>query len=69
MGPRAFEHAANEDDIAAMEARAAPDALRAGAFGFTTSRSRNHTTSADQPVASSLAAWTRWLASCASSVR
>ncbi len=56
MGPRAFDQAANEDDMAAME-RELGDALRAGAFGFTTSRSSNHTTSADQPVASRLATW------------
>jgi N-acyl-D-aspartate/D-glutamate deacylase len=56
MGDRAFEQPATEDDIVAME-RELTDALRAGAFGFTTSRSSNHRTSADQPVASRLAAW------------
>ena len=33
------------------------DALRAGAIGFTTSRSEHHETSDDRPVASRLAAW------------
>jgi N-acyl-D-aspartate/D-glutamate deacylase len=56
MGERAFEEPANDDDLAAMatELRAA---LRAGAAGFTTSRSRAHATSDDRPVASRLATW------------
>ena len=32
-------------------------ALRAGAIGFTTSRSEHHETSDDRPVASRLATW------------
>jgi N-acyl-D-amino-acid deacylase len=56
MGPRAFEGPATDEDIVAMERQLA-DALRAGAFGFTTSRSGNHNTSADQPVASRAASW------------
>ncbi len=56
MGPRAFEESAREEDIVAME-RELSDALQAGAFGFTTSRSINHETSANQPVASRLASW------------
>lgn len=56
MGERAFEEQANDEDLAAMaeELRAA---LRAGAIGFTTSRTANHQTSDDRPVASRLAAW------------
>ena len=38
MGERAFEQAATEDDLRAMEAELR-DALQAGAIGFTTSRS------------------------------
>ena len=56
MGERAFEGEADADDLAAMseELRAA---LRAGAAGFTTSRSAGHMTSDDRPVASRLASW------------
>ncbi len=43
MGERAFDQAANEDDLRAME-RELRDALRAGAMGFTTSRSPAHET-------------------------
>ena len=56
MGERAFEQAATDDDIAAMR-REVADALRAGALGFTTSRSPNHATSDDRPVPSRLATW------------
>ena len=56
MGERAFEEEATPDDIAVM-ARELRDALRAGAFGFTTSRTPNHETADDRPVASRLAAW------------
>jgi N-acyl-D-aspartate/D-glutamate deacylase len=56
MGERAFTEAANDDDLAAME-RELADALRAGAIGFTTSRSEHHETSDDRPVASRLAEW------------
>lgn len=56
MGERAFSEEANETDIAAMRAEVR-DALRSGAIGFTTSRTRNHETSDDRPVASRLAAW------------
>jgi N-acyl-D-amino-acid deacylase len=41
MGERAFEEPASEDDQRAME-RELRDALRAGAIGFTTSRSPAH---------------------------
>jgi N-acyl-D-aspartate/D-glutamate deacylase len=56
MGERAFEETATEDDLTLMagELRAA---LRAGAVGFTTSRSAAHATSDDRPVASRLASW------------
>jgi len=56
MGERAFTDEATEDDLAAME-RELADALRAGAIGFTTSRSEHHETSDNRPVASRLAAW------------
>ncbi len=36
------------------------DAIRAGAMGFTTSRTRNHQTPDGQPVASRLANWTKY---------
>ena len=39
MGERAFEGEATDDDLAAMKAELS-DALRAGAYGFTTSRTR-----------------------------
>ena len=56
MGERAFEQTATPNDLEAMknELRAA---LRAGAYGFTTSRTRNHQTADDRPVASRLADW------------
>jgi len=56
MGERAFSEAASPDDLAAMEAELR-DALAAGAVGFTTSRSDQHETSDDRPVASRLASW------------
>ena len=56
MGERAFEQAAGEDDLRAME-RELRDALRAGAMGFTTSRSPSHETMDRRPVASRLATW------------
>jgi N-acyl-D-aspartate/D-glutamate deacylase len=56
MGERAFTDEASDDDLEAMknEIRAA---MRAGAIGFTTSRTRNHQTPDGQPVASRLASW------------
>jgi N-acyl-D-aspartate/D-glutamate deacylase len=54
MGERAFEGAATDDDLAAMTAELR-SALRAGAYGFTTSRTKHHQTSDDRPVASRLA--------------
>jgi N-acyl-D-amino-acid deacylase len=56
MGERAFEGAASEDDLRAME-RELRDAIRAGAIGFTTSRSPIHETPDGHPVASRLATW------------
>jgi N-acyl-D-amino-acid deacylase len=56
MGERAFTEEATEADIAAMK-REVRDALRAGAIGFTTSRSSTHETADRRPVASRLASW------------
>ena len=56
MGERACEQAASEDDLHAME-RELRDAIRAGAIGFTTSRSPIHETPDGRPVASRLATW------------
>jgi N-acyl-D-aspartate/D-glutamate deacylase len=56
MGERAFESAATPEELEAMK-RELRDALRAGAVGFTTSRTLNHATSDDRPVASRLASW------------
>jgi len=56
MGERAFEQAASEDDLRAMEAELR-SGLQAGAIGFTTSRSPSHETPDRRPVASRLATW------------
>ena len=56
MGERAFAQAASEDDLKAME-REVRDAIRAGAIGFTTSRSPAHETPDGRCVASRMAAW------------
>ena len=56
MGERAFTDAATDDDMKVMQHELS-DALRAGAVGFTTSRSDQHETSDDRPVASRLAEW------------
>jgi N-acyl-D-aspartate/D-glutamate deacylase len=56
MGERAFTDAATPDEIETMK-RHVRDAIRAGAIGFTTSRTRNHQTPDGQPVASRLATW------------
>src|SRR5262245_3752102 len=56
MGERAFEQRATEDDLRAME-RIVREAIRAGAMGFTTSRSPAHETPDARPVASRLASW------------
>ncbi len=56
MRERAFEATATEDDLRAME-RELRDAIRAGAMGFTTTRSPIHETPDARPVASRLATW------------
>lgn len=56
MGPRAFEEEASEDDVDLMRSQVR-DAIRSGAIGFSTTRTKNHRTSDDRPVASRLAAW------------
>lgn len=56
MGERAFEGPARDDDLDSM-CRELEDSMRAGAIGFSTSRSPNHETSDDRPVASRLASW------------
>ena len=56
MGERAFEEAATDTDMKIME-KELRESLRAGALGFTTSRTFNHQTSDDRPVASRLASW------------
>ena len=56
MGSRAFEEQASEDEIKRM-CQLTQEAIRAGAIGFTTSRSPNHETSDHKPVASRVASW------------
>lgn len=56
MGERAFEEAGDAADLEVMSTELR-SALRAGALGFTTSRTFNHQTSDDRPVASRLATW------------
>ena len=56
MGERAFEEEATPDDLAAMTSELL-SSLQAGAYGFTTSRTRHHQTSDDRPVASRIASW------------
>jgi len=56
MGERAFEEQANEDDMKRM-ASIAKEAVEKGAIGFSTSRTFNHTTADDRPVASRVADW------------
>ena len=51
MGERAFDEQATEDDLAAMVANV-QDAVKAGAIGFSTSRSPSHLTPDNRPVAS-----------------
>ena len=56
MGERAFEEEATPDDVRRM-AETVRQAVRAGAIGFTTSRSPNHQTSDHRRVASRVASW------------
>jgi N-acyl-D-amino-acid deacylase len=56
MGERAFTDEATETDLAVMCGQL-DESIRAGAIGFSTSRSEHHETSDDRPVASRLAAW------------
>ncbi len=56
MGERAFDEPATQDDMAIMR-RELRDSIRAGAIGFTTSRTRNHQTPDGRPVASRIASW------------
>lgn len=56
MGERAFEEQASPADLELMKGQLA-ESLRAGAIGFSTSRSEHHETSDNRPVASRLAAW------------
>jgi N-acyl-D-aspartate/D-glutamate deacylase len=56
MGERAFDGAANDSDLQMMEAELR-SAIKAGAVGFTTSRSTSHETSDNRPVASRMADW------------
>lgn len=56
MGQRAFTDQATDDDMKAM-VHHTKEAIAAGAHGFSTTRSVNHQTSDDKPVASRLATW------------
>jgi N-acyl-D-aspartate/D-glutamate deacylase len=56
MGERAFDDAATSDDLATMK-RELRAAIKAGAAGFSTSRSSAHQTPDSRPVASRLANW------------
>src|SRR5258708_5295702 len=56
MGERAFEEAAPENDTTAMT-HPVREGIKAGAVGFSTTRSASHETSDDRPVASRQASW------------
>lgn len=56
MGERAFDEQATTEDIQMMREEMR-DAIRAGAIGFTTSRTSNHQTPDGRPVASRIANW------------
>ncbi|MEM7541105.1 MAG: amidohydrolase family protein [Pseudomonadota bacterium] len=56
MGERAFTDPATDDDLARMRDEV-KSAMNAGAIGFSTSRTYNHLTSDDRPVASRVAEW------------
>lgn len=56
MGERAFSEQASADELQRMQFEV-QDAVRAGAIGFSTSRTHNHQTADDRPVASRIADW------------
>jgi N-acyl-D-aspartate/D-glutamate deacylase len=56
MGKRALAERASEEDLARMAA-AVKEAIRAGAMGFSSSRSMTHVTPDNTPVASRIADW------------
>ena len=56
MGERAFSETANDQDLERM-CSLTQEALKAGAIGFSTSRTLNHITADERPVASRLADW------------
>ena len=56
MGERAFSEQASSDELKRMQFEV-QDAVRAGAIGFSTSRTYNHHTADDRPVASRIADW------------
>ena len=56
MGERAFSERATDDELHRMS-HEVQEAVRAGAIGFSTSRTKNHLTADDRPVASRVADW------------
>ena len=56
MGERAMEEEADADDYAALK-RELEASMRAGAIGFSTSRTNAHRTPLGKPVASRMASW------------
>jgi N-acyl-D-amino-acid deacylase len=56
MGQRAFDEQATTEDLQMMREELG-NAIRAGAIGFTTSRTSNHQTPDGRPVASRIANW------------
>ena len=56
MGERAFSEKATEDELKRM-CHEVQEAVKAGAIGFSTSRTVNHLTADDRPVASRIADW------------
>ncbi len=56
MGERAFDEEATTEDLQLMREELR-DGIRAGAIGFTTSRTSNHQTPDGRPVASRIANW------------
>lgn len=56
MGERAFSETAGDDDLKRM-CHLVQEAVGAGAIGFSTSRTFNHITADDRPVASRVAEW------------